>query len=415
MSYLTGNNIAEYLANTPQITFEITERCNLSCVYCGYGKLYSNKDIRKGGDLSPDNAITFLQYIRNLWDTGYNTQGNSNLIVSFYGGEPLLNMVFIQKIVEYIETNLYGYGKTFIYSMTTNAILLPLYLDYLVEKKFKLLISLDGDAGGTSLRVFPNGKPAFRKITEAIEFVRNKYPGYFEASVGFNAVLNSRTSVKAITEYIRNTYHKTPAISEINTDGINSDERTLFNSLFLDKWKSTMEMNNEMNEQPFWDNPHFERIARYVLMHSPYAYMDYNELLFNAREKRNEIPTGTCFPFTKKVFVTVTGKIMPCERISYKYNWGSVENKKVSINFDEIARMYNAYYDKVRNTCLKCFNHEGCLCCLFNNGQLDSSSAQCLYFVTSQDNKCMQLEVADFFRKYPEAYSYIMTQYEVIV
>ena len=46
MNYLNGNNIAEYLANTPQITFEITERCNLSCVYCGYGKLYSNKDNR---------------------------------------------------------------------------------------------------------------------------------------------------------------------------------------------------------------------------------------------------------------------------------------------------------------------------------------------------------------------------------
>lgn len=46
MNYLNGNNIAEYLANTPQITFEITERCNLSCVYCGYGKLYSNKDMR---------------------------------------------------------------------------------------------------------------------------------------------------------------------------------------------------------------------------------------------------------------------------------------------------------------------------------------------------------------------------------
>ena len=28
MNYLNGNNIAEYLANTPQITFEITERCN---------------------------------------------------------------------------------------------------------------------------------------------------------------------------------------------------------------------------------------------------------------------------------------------------------------------------------------------------------------------------------------------------
>ena len=95
MNYLNGNNIAEYLANTPQITFEITERCNLSCVYCGYGKLYSNKDMRKGRELPLDNAITLLQYLQNLWDAGYDTQGDSNIIISFYGGEPLLNMPFI--------------------------------------------------------------------------------------------------------------------------------------------------------------------------------------------------------------------------------------------------------------------------------------------------------------------------------
>lgn len=38
MVELSADNVLEYLANTPQITFEITERCNLSCIYCGYRK-----------------------------------------------------------------------------------------------------------------------------------------------------------------------------------------------------------------------------------------------------------------------------------------------------------------------------------------------------------------------------------------
>lgn len=46
MHTLTAFDILEYFTNTPQITFEITECCNLRCLYCGYGKLYTDKDPR---------------------------------------------------------------------------------------------------------------------------------------------------------------------------------------------------------------------------------------------------------------------------------------------------------------------------------------------------------------------------------
>ncbi len=44
--YLNAELVKSILANTPQITFEVTDSCNLSYVYCGYGKLYSNHDER---------------------------------------------------------------------------------------------------------------------------------------------------------------------------------------------------------------------------------------------------------------------------------------------------------------------------------------------------------------------------------
>lgn len=414
MSYLTGSNVIEYLANTPQITFEVTERCNLSCVYCGYGKLYSNKGIRNGRNLALCKATTFLSYIRELWESGYNTQGCSNLIISFYGGEPLLNMSLIKRIIDYIETNMCGYGKTFIYSMTTNAILLPRYMDYLVSKKFRLLISLDGDENGSSLRVFPNGQSAFKNISYAVDLFRDRYPDYFRSKVEFNSVLSSRTSVKEIIQYINDKYHKLPTISEINTDGVNPKEAVLFESIYLNKLESANELNSETNGQRFVDNPQFDRIARYILMHSPYAYMDYNELLFDLQKERKKIPTGTCLPFTKKVFVTVTGKIMPCERIGYKYSLGIIDDGRIDIDFAAIAQMYNEYFGKVKNTCSHCFNRDGCLCCILNNGQLNSPSAKCRYFVTFKDSKLREVEVANFLKRYPEAYAYIMTQYEVI-
>ena len=202
MLKLTAENIKSYLANTPQITFEITEACNLSCLYCGYGKLYNNKGKRHNRMMPIENAIAFLDYIKKLWDAGYDNRGEGTLVISFYGGEPLLNMSFVKAVIGYIEENLQGYRKHFAYTMTTNATLLPKYMDYLVSKSVHLLISLDGDEKGSSCRVYHNGKQAFPAITKAIDELREKYPRFFEENVQFNSVLTQKTSVKAITEYI---------------------------------------------------------------------------------------------------------------------------------------------------------------------------------------------------------------------
>nr|WP_222704539.1 4Fe-4S cluster-binding domain-containing protein [Parabacteroides bouchesdurhonensis] len=47
------------------------------------------------------------------------------VMISFYGGEPLLNISFIKKVVEYIEKL---HICAFKFSMTTNSILLDKYI-----------------------------------------------------------------------------------------------------------------------------------------------------------------------------------------------------------------------------------------------------------------------------------------------
>jgi uncharacterized protein len=44
------------------------------------------------------------------------------------------------------------------------------------------------------------------------------------------------------------------------------------------------------------------------------------------------------------MFVTVNGKILPCERISHKYALGEVTDEGVHLDFTEIAERYNNYY-----------------------------------------------------------------------
>ncbi len=44
-TYLTAGQIKSALANTPQITFEVTDACNLRCEYGTYGQLYAGYDV----------------------------------------------------------------------------------------------------------------------------------------------------------------------------------------------------------------------------------------------------------------------------------------------------------------------------------------------------------------------------------
>ena len=53
--------------------------------------------------------------------------------------------------------------------MTTNAMLLDRYLDYLVEKGFHLLVSLDGDKDGDSYRVDKSGNSSVERVMRTVK------------------------------------------------------------------------------------------------------------------------------------------------------------------------------------------------------------------------------------------------------
>ena len=120
---ITSEDVKRSLSNRPQLTFEITDACNLRCEYCGYGKSYSDYDERKSTRLSPQRAKVLLDYLRSLWGSELNISHNQNIYISFYGGEPLMNVPFIKEIVSYIEEPDCP-SRSFTFNMTTNGLLL---------------------------------------------------------------------------------------------------------------------------------------------------------------------------------------------------------------------------------------------------------------------------------------------------
>lgn len=176
---LEAKEIKKQLANLKQLVFEVTDNCNLACYYCGYGSLYNFYDKRNGVNFSLGKATVLIDYLVDLWNSEYRSSYNKKVFISFYGGEPLLNIPLIRSVIEYLNKKHLNSFK-FVYSMTTNAVLLRKHIDFLVENDFHLLLSLDGGKINNSYRQFKNGTNSFDLVYENIQYVRKIYPDFFK-------------------------------------------------------------------------------------------------------------------------------------------------------------------------------------------------------------------------------------------
>lgn len=209
--------------------FEVTEKCNLTCKYCGLSeRLYQKYDVREYRDLSFEKARLLIDYLLNLWKENYVADMNLPLAVGFYGGEPLLNMPLIKKIIDYIEkSNMVS--RKINYTMTTNAMLLDKHMDFLVEKNFNLAISLDGDETSQSYRTDAAGTNSYSRVIQNIRLLQETYPEYFNGMyVNFISVLHNRNDVEPILNFFKTQFDKVPMILPLSSNAISEDKKEEF-------------------------------------------------------------------------------------------------------------------------------------------------------------------------------------------
>lgn len=404
--FITGDDIKYQLANLKQLTFEVTDACNLRCKYCAYGEFYNDYDKRENKMISLPAAIKLIDYLVEFWNSEQNMSANRNIYIGFYGGEPLLNMLFVESVVNYIE-NLPRNHRSFTFTMTTNALLLERYMDFLVAHDFNLLISLDGNEQNTSYRVNKAYKPAYTDIIKNVEALREKYPDYFEHKVNFNAVLHNRNSIAEIFDFFTTYYNKTPSIGELNNMGIHPDKVELFNQTYRSSYESLHQSENyeKIERDMFMKSATYQSAAIFIHQYSGSVFKRYTDLLLGKPKK--VIPTGTCLPFEKKMFVTVSGKILPCERIGQQFALGMVSESGVMLDFDAIADNYNRRYIKIVRQCSKCYDANSCIQCIFNLQDLDGSPV-CHGFMNKQMFETYKANQMSFLRKNPDQYYRIM-------
>lgn len=388
--------VEEQVKNLSLITFEITEDCNLSCKYCAYSKFYDFAENRTKKKISWAFIKKTLDYILDY------KKENSTLNVSFYGGEPLLEMELIKKTVSFCKD--YSEKKIFFtFSLTTNAILLYKNISFFINNNFNLLISLDGNKKANSLRVFKNGKESYDILMKNILQIKEKYPIYYKNNISFNTVLHQKNDIYNIHNFFKK-LNKITNISSVATSNLSP----LFNKEFMTKIFKDYYDDYQKNYQKLKDmegnirtNPNFQPALLLIQNYSAFKAKNYNDLFIEYADNLKYKPTGTCLPFSKKMFITVDGKILPCERINYKYSLGKVTENNIELNFEDIAKTYSNYYKKMSMQCNKCALKDNCQTCMFDLN-MEDDKPKCNNFTTKKRAETYYTEIIEFLEEQPK-------------
>ena len=121
------------------MTLAITQACNMHCTYC-----YAD-DGTYG--VPEDRRTMSEETARQAIDRLLELAGDARLVtVTFFGGEPLLNLDLVRAVVPWARSRAADRGKKISFNMVTNAI--DLTADtarFLADENISLVISLDGD------------------------------------------------------------------------------------------------------------------------------------------------------------------------------------------------------------------------------------------------------------------------------
>ena len=161
------------------VTFCVTEECNLRCSYCYEVRKNNNRMTREVGEKTID--MLFEEYAKG--GRYLNSENSEGLILDFIGGEPLLEIDLINHLVEYfkfkaISTN-HPWALKYMIAITTNGILYeqPKVQDFIERNKNNLSIGITIDGNKElhdSCRKFPNGAGSYDIVEKAVKIEVSK-------------------------------------------------------------------------------------------------------------------------------------------------------------------------------------------------------------------------------------------------
>lgn len=168
------------VGNRVELQLLTTLTCNLKCTYCSLGV---------GEMVGSQGKVTYTSDALDAFIKKYLSQ--HEIYITFYGGEPTLNLGFIKEIMERYPA--------FRFQLQTNGTLLDNLPDSILANLSNILLSIDG---GESITDGFRGRGVYRQVVKNTRAVRDRMAGSFTARVTWSS---EETSFEELDE-LANTF-----------------------------------------------------------------------------------------------------------------------------------------------------------------------------------------------------------------
>lgn len=273
------------------ISLNVTQNCNLQCIYC-YGD---------GGEYDGKGFMTFKTAKDSIDWLIIQSNGEKRLVVTFFGGEPLLNFRLIKKIVEYSRIKAKEYDKEILFTITTNGTLLDEEKQkYLIENNITAVLSIDGNLLALNKNRPWKDKKHNHKIT--IENVKN----YLNKKDG------KVTARATITKYNSNLSEVGNYLGELGFRNIYMTYAAIPNEKKI-KYQTNVEvtLNDQLNIFEYLENLAENTIS---LLKKREEIIDKSILIYVKRLYQRGKRNFYCGVGRGLVGISKTGEIYPCHR-----------------------------------------------------------------------------------------------------
>lgn len=205
--------------NRLTIILHVTNKCNLKCSYC-----YANSDIKHDKYLDINKIAKLIQVL--------NKSKVQDTFFIFHGGEPLVKFSTLKKILKLVKDNFKGNSSFAI--QTNGTILNNEILDFIINEKVKISISIDGYKEiHDKNRIDSNSNGSFDKIIQNIETLRKH-----KINFATNSVLTTDVDPEKLFEFYKNnkiTGTKLVPVSNIDSSDLDIKEITEIYNQFVER------------------------------------------------------------------------------------------------------------------------------------------------------------------------------------
>ena len=343
-----------FAGNISMMTLQVTQNCNLRCKYCVYSGSYVNRK-HTMKRMSWETAKAAVDFYYN------HTKYSNEVTIGFYGGEPLLELPLIRKVVSYAE-NIFA-GKKLNFNMTTNATLLTEQtITFLLEHSFHVSISLDGPQKiQDGNRVFADKeRGTFETVINKIDLIKKNFPE-FMPNITFNAVIDLNKDVSCANEFFLT--YETVKDTFVMGNMINDANR-----------KENIAVNMKYVVDALYEE------FKVLLYYCADIYKTYHPTLMDGKVKgikqlyfdrfiahnsktQQDCPGGQCLPGAQRFFVNVDGRFYPCERVDESADTYCIGNLETGFNLERISELLNVA-KLTENECRNCWAFRLCSQCI---------------------------------------------------